>query len=101
MVKNFKEIVGEYWPQAKVELEKGLVTAKKLLAEGEKHLKDFTEKSAKNARKLSLSVLKEKLYYDLGKLTAGLARDKWVKNPKISGLIQKIKKLAAEIKKIK
>ena len=101
MGKNLKEMIDEYWPKAKVELEKALVTSKKLLGDGEKYLKEFSEKSAKNARKLSLGVVKEKLYYDLGRLVAGLSKNKWTENPQIGGLIQKIKKLNYQIKKIK
>lgn len=101
MAQNIREIIREYWPKAKVELERALKTAQRLLGEGEKHLKNISEKSLKSAKKLSLKVMKEKLYYDLGRLIARINKKKWLGNRSLDEVIKKIKKLDFELKKIK
>lgn len=103
MDKNkIKEIINDLWPKAKKELEVALDTSKVLLKKGESYLKDLSDKSVKEAKKLSLNLSREKLYYDLGKVIAGIRdKNKWLQNSRISELIKKIKSLGGEIKKIK
>ncbi len=103
MAKNdfFKEVKTKHWPNAKKELEKGIDNAKKMLSSGEKQIKQFSEKSAARTRKISLQVKKERLIYDLGKIVAATAKNKWSSSKKILNLKKEIKDLEKEIKKIK
>ena len=98
---KFKEVVDRLWPKTKKELERAINTTKKLLNKGEEYLKDVSEKGVDNARKLSLSLKKEKLYYSLGKSLAGLPKSKWSKSNKLSSLLKEIKDLEKDIKKKK
>ena len=78
-------MVDKVWPTAKKDLEKTLAQTKKLIAEGEKHLKEFTEKSVEQTRRVSLGIRREKVYYDLGRLVARTAPAKWKTTKKIIG----------------
>lgn len=98
---KFKEVVDKSWPKAKKELEKAAKKAKEMLAEGEKHIKKISDRSIKETKKLSLNIRKEKLYYDLGKLVAKTSKDKWGSSKNISDLLDEIKNLVKEVKKIK
>ncbi len=98
---HFKEVAEKIWPMTKQELEKGIDNAKKMMVKGEKYLKSVSEKSINQTKKLSLSLRKEKLYYDLGKTVASMAATKFKSSKKISSLRKQIKDLDKEIKKIK
>lgn len=98
---KWNEIMNKMWPKTKKELEKGIDNAKKFLETGEKHLKDFSEKSAEQTKKVSLILRREKLYYDLGKTVSKTPRTRWTKTGKIGGFIKTIKQLDQEIRKIK
>lgn len=98
---ELEEVVHKVWPKTKKELEIGLKNTKELLAKGEKYLKDFSEKSIKNTKKLSLNLKKEKLYYDLGKTIANLSKEAWLEDKCADSLVKEIKNLGREIKKIK
>ncbi len=93
--------IEDIWPMAKKEIEKGLENAKKMLAAGEKYLKDLSEKGIEKTKKTSFALKREKLYYDLGKTVASTSPEKYTSNKKISKLAKEIKKLDKEIKKIK
>jgi len=98
---SFKEVIEKVWPKTKKELEKAIESAKKMLIKGEEHLKDFSEKGIEKTKKMSLSLKKEKLYYDLGKTIAATAASKWANDKKVSDLMAGIKALERQIKKIK
>ncbi len=97
----FQELKEKHWPRAKKELEKGIDNAKKMLSAGEKHLRQFSEKSAEKTRKITLQVKKERLIYDLGKTLSATAKNKWSTSKKIQSLQRQIKELEKKIKKIK
>ena len=46
---RFNEFKNKVWPQTKKELEKGMESTKKMIIEGEKHIKALSQKSIKNA----------------------------------------------------
>jgi len=98
---KIKEVVDKIWPKTKKELEKGIENTKKLLNKGERYLKVISDKSIDGTKKLSLSLKREKLYYNLGKLLARLNKSKWSKDNKINDLITEIRGLDKEIRKIK
>ena len=98
---TLKEVVDKIWPKTKQELEKGVENAKTMLAKGEKHLKDFSEKGIERTKKISLSLKKEKLCYSLGKLVAANPVSKWKSDEKINSLVKEIKDIDKQIKKIK
>lgn len=98
---KFKDVIDKIWPKTKRELEKAIENAKKYLAKGEDCLKDASERGIEQTKKLSLSLRREKLYYDLGKAVAVTTMSKWKTNEKISDVIKKIKELNRQIKRIK
>lgn len=97
---KFKEIIENAWPKTKKELEKTINNAKGLIEKGEQHLREVSEKSVANAKKLSLGLKREKLYYNLGKLASSTAQAKLATTKKIHDLIGEIKTLTRQIKQI-
>ncbi|MBU1122466.1 MAG: hypothetical protein ABIH71_00795 [Candidatus Omnitrophota bacterium] len=99
--KDLEEVVHKVWPKTKKELEVGLKNTKELIAKGEKYIKEISDKSVKSAKKLSLNLKKEKLYYDLGKSVAMLSAEAWSSDKKINAVVKEIKSLEREVKSIK
>ncbi len=100
MQEKFKDVVDKVWPKTKKELEKAIESAKKYLVKGEGYLKDVSEKGIEQTKKMSLSLKREKLYRDLGKVAADTAMTKWKTTKKITALVKEIKELNKQIKKI-
>ncbi len=96
-----QEFVDKVWPKTKKELEKVAENAKKMLAKGESYLKEVSEKGVEQSKKISLSLKKEKLYYDLGKAVSSCDLAELSSNKKVNGILKNIKKLEISIKKIK
>jgi vacuolar-type H+-ATPase subunit H len=96
-----QEFVEKAWPKTKQELEKAAENAKKMLAKGESYLKEVSDKGIEKTKKMTLSIRKEKLYYDLGKAVSSAGLTKISSNKKISKVLREIKKLDSQIKKIK
>lgn len=97
----FQEFVNQVWPKTKKELEKAADNAKKMLNKGEEYLREVSDKSVAQAKRLSLSIKKEKLFYDLGKTVAATSLDKLKTNKKVGVLLRAIRSLDSDIKKIK
>ena len=95
---SLKKVVDKFWPRTKKELEKASKNAKVLLAKGEKYLKGVSEKGVQHTKKISLSLKREKLYYNLGKTIAATASGDWKSNKKISEYLNAVKKLDKQIK---
>ena len=98
---KFNEFVNRVWPKTKRELEKGMVQTRKLIDQSEVYIKDLSKKGMVQTQKLSLTLKKEKLCRDLGKLVAGLPKAKWETTRKIGSLIRQIKAVDRTIKKLK
>jgi len=86
-----KELIEKNWPKTKVELEKAMESAKKIISKGEEYIKDLSEKSVDATKKLSCNLKKEKLFYDLGKLVSATPRSKWDSNKKILAMLLEIR----------
>lgn len=99
--KDLELVASKVWPQTKKELEAAVEQSKKLLTKGEAYIKVLSKKSIKNAKKLSLSLKKEKLYYNLGKSVADIPQENWQSDEKVKSLMGQIQTLAEEIKRIK
>lgn len=97
----FKEFMEKVWPKTKKELEKVAENAKKMLNKGEEYLKEVSDKSIAQAKRMSLSLKKEKLFYDLGKAAANVNVDTLKTNKKFNALLKEIKSIESQIKKIK
>lgn len=96
-----KEVVEKLWPKAKKELDTGINNAKKIIAQSEKYFTELSKKGAAQTKKISLSLKREKAYYDLGKVIAATTSSQWKTNNKIISLIKEIKKLDKNISKAK
>jgi len=94
---KFDEIKNNLWPKTKKELEKALDSTKKAIDTGEKYLKELSEKGIEKTRKISLSLKREKIYYELGRAVAMTAKSKWQDAKEIDDLVDEIKKLTKEI----
>ena len=101
MANNFKEMIDKHWPSARAELNKAMKVTGDLLVKGEKAAVDLSKKGIAATKKISLGLLRDKHYYDLGKLVAGLNREKWAVNARIESLIKEIKKIGQDIKNVK
>ncbi|MFH1767755.1 MAG: hypothetical protein ABH858_01155 [Candidatus Omnitrophota bacterium] len=97
---KFKDVINKLWPRTKKELEKAIETAKSLIDKGEEHIKILSEKSIDSTKKISLGLRKEKVYYNLGKQLAVVPKGRWGKDEKIGGLINTIKAIDREVKKL-
>ena len=98
---TLKAAVEKAWPKTKKELERAMKNAKIMLSKGEKYLKDVSDKGVEQTKKISLSLKREKLYYDLGKTLATTSANKWGGSKKIKTALSEIKKIDKDIKKIK
>ena len=98
---TMKEITESVWPKTRKELEIALKNTKGMIDKGEKYLKNVSAKGVQQTKKLSLSLNREKLYYNLGKLVSITPMTKWKTNQKIKNSIKNIKDLTKDIKKIK
>ncbi|MFH1776350.1 MAG: hypothetical protein ABH952_02150 [Candidatus Omnitrophota bacterium] len=99
--KFIKEVVEKVWPKTKAELEKVIDNTKKMLNKGEEYLKVVSEKSINKTHEISLNLRKEKLSYKLGKLLAGIPKNKWPKDEKVNTILKEFKEIEKEIKKLK
>jgi len=86
-----KELIEKNWPKTKIELEKAMESAKKMISKGEEYIKDLSEKSVDATKKISCNLKKEKLFYDLGKLVSATSKSKWESNKKISAMLLEIR----------
>lgn len=98
---SLKKTVDKFWPRTKKELEKVRENAKVLLVKGEKYLREVSEKGARHTKKISLSLKREKLYYNLGKTIATTASGDWKDNKKITEYLNAVKKLDRQIKSMR
>ncbi|MDP8233770.1 MAG: hypothetical protein P9M06_03075 [Candidatus Saelkia tenebricola] len=95
-----KRKISQIWIRTKKDLDSVLNETSKLLKNGEKHLKEISEKSQKNLELISLRVKKENLYYKAGKRVVLTPKSRWAGSKEIDKLIQDIKKLDREIIKL-
>ena len=95
-----KEVVNKVWPKTKKELERSIKNAKILIDKGEKHLKSFSDSSARQAKKLSLNLKKEQLYYRLGKTLSKLTKSKWGTDENVAAILKQIKDIDSSIRKL-
>jgi len=94
---KFAELKQKVWPKTRKELERVLDTTRNAIDKGEKYIKDVSEKGVESAKKLSLSLRKEKFYYELGKTVANTSKTKWTTSKKIEACIKGIKKIDKDI----
>ena len=99
--KSLQENLAQLWATSKKDFEKMTKETSKLVKKGEIALKDVSQKSQEQIEAISAMVKKEKLYYDLGKAAASVAKSQWSKSKKISSVIKEMSKLDKVIKKAK
>jgi len=99
--KDLKKTIDELWPKTKQELEKAIGNAKGFLDRSEASLKALSEKSAASVKELTLTIKKDKLYFELGKVVAATSTSQWSTNKKIAALLAEIKRIEREIRKAK
>lgn len=97
--KDLKKTIDTLWPRTKKELERAIGNAKGFLDRSEASLKALSEKSAASVKELTLTIKKDKLYFELGKLVAATSANQWSTNKKITALLAEIKRIEREIKR--
>ncbi len=100
-LRELKKKIKKIWKPVKKDLDRILKETTSLAKKGESYFKDISEKSKKKLELLSLSLKKEKLYYQLGKVVFSLPRDRWREAKKVDELISQIRKINHLLKKKK
>ena len=100
-MEELKKKIDSLWKSAKKDLEKVLKDTTRLIKKGEDYIKDFSEKGKDKLEKLTLSLQREKLYYELGKIISNLPKKRWTENKRIEEIVSKIRKINRQIKKKK
>ena len=99
--KQIKKEIDRLWKVGKKDLDKIIKDTSSLVKKGEAHIKEISKKAEENLEAMTLTIQREKMYYDLGKSLSALAKKNWAKSKKIDGLIINIKKTSQKIKKTK
>ena len=98
-MEELKKKIDSLWKLAKKDLEKVLKDTTKLMKKGEEYIKDLSERGKDKLEKLTLSLQREKLYYELGKTVSNLPKRRWVENKRIEEIVSKIRKINRQIKR--
>lgn len=96
--KDVKELINKIWPNMKKELEKRITDSKKILEKGEEYVKEASKGGIEQVKKATLRIKREKLYYELGKLVSGTAKNKWATHKKIQELVREIRAINRKVK---
>ena len=99
--KEIKKKLNRLWKLGRKDLDRMLKETSDLIKKGESHIKEASKNAEQNLEAMILSLKREKLYYELGKSAAGVSQNKWTKNKKLSGLLNKTKNISRDIKKLK
>jgi len=100
-MEELRKKMDSLWKSVKKDLEKVLKDTTKLIKKGEDYIKDFSEKGKDKLEKLTLSLQREKLYYELGKSISNLPKKRWTENKRIEEIVSKIRRINRQIKKKK
>ena len=87
------DFADKIWPGTRKELEKVIESTRAAIDNGEKYIKILSRKSVDNAKKISISFKKERLYYDLGKAVALTPKSKWAESTLIANIVDELKQL--------
>ncbi|MBN2482851.1 MAG: hypothetical protein JXD21_01455 [Candidatus Omnitrophica bacterium] len=98
---DMKEKMDTLWKKTKKDIDKVMKEADGMMKKGEKYLKDMSGKGKSNLDVLSLTLQREKLYYELGKTVAYLSESKDVDVKKEHILLNEIKAINIQIDKLK
>ncbi len=98
---GMKRFIEKTWPKARVELEKGIIEAKKVISEGERQLNRLTDQGLKRMRILVLQQRKDKAFRSLGRQAASLDPEAWAGDERIAKILQDIRDFDEEIARIK
>ena len=96
---TMKKTLSNLWKASRKEFDKMTQETGKLFKKGEKALTDASQKSKETLEGINAAILREKLYYQLGKVLAGMSKSKWAKSRKVNSLTKNIGRLNKEIKK--
>ena len=100
--KLLKQKIDRLWMLSKKDLDKILKDTTRLVKKGEAYIKDKSEEGKKMLETMALALLREKLYYELGKRLAKVPKKrKGTYDKKTLSLLNKIKSVNLRIKKIK
>ncbi len=88
---DFKKKIDKMWKASKKDMEKVIKNAEILAKKGEIYLKDKSAEGKVQLEIASLSLQREKLYYDLGKTLAKTVKTKWSTDKKVLLITNKIK----------
>ena len=99
--KDMKQKMDIIWKKTRRDIDKLMKEADVMMKKGEKHLKDISGKGKNNLDVLNLTLQREKLYYELGKVVAQISQSKDVDVKKEHSLLNEIKTIDIQIEKLK
>ncbi|MBL7131839.1 MAG: hypothetical protein ISS45_10660 [Candidatus Omnitrophica bacterium] len=99
--KPFQKKVDRLWQSAKKDLDKILRDAVDLVKKGEHYIKDKSEEGKIALEIATLTLQREKSYYELGKALVKFPKSKWGNSQKLANLLKSIKSANLKIKKKK
>lgn len=100
-VDDIRKKVEKLWKDHKKDVDSIIKNTQKLTKQGERYIKDTSEKGRIQFEIMTLSLQKEKLIYELGKIIARLPKNKWAKSKKPINLASKIRSINLKIGKKK
>ncbi len=89
--------IDELWKISRKEMKEFMENAGRLTKEGERYIKDKSEKGKKQLELAALALQREKLYYELGKTLAKTSKSKWSVSKKALDISTKIKGINVKI----
>lgn len=97
---DVKKAMDQLWKKVKDDFDGLLKDSSVLIKKGEGFLKDVSQKGQTELEIVSLSLQREKLYYELGKIEGSIPKKRNAAKKKAAALA-KIKKIDERIRKLK
>ena len=98
---DIRKKVDKLWKDHKKDVDSIVKNAQKLTKQGERYIKDQSEKGKTQLEIMGLTLQKEKLYYELGRVIARLPKKKWSASKKAQNISGKIRSVNIQIGKKK
>ena len=97
-VEELKGKIDVLWKATRKDLKKAMKETNTLLKKGEQYVKEAGEKGKVRLEALGFALMREKLYYELGRTLSTLPKNKWQTSKRAGKLINDIKKISRTIK---
>ena len=99
--KSLEKKLQGMWKVARKDMEQVSKDTARFVKKGEDYIREISKKGEENLETMVLTLQRERLYYDLGKSLASLAKNKWTRSKKAEGALIKIKNISRKIKRLR